>query len=99
LTAYQKISDNVAWVKIDLSKTDFIPLKRKEILSSGSIEDFIEEVAPVFNNITTLLDCITCDKCKLHAKLQVNSLFTKIFSFLDFQLLLESFTQITKKLI
>ena len=35
-----------------------------------SEQQFINKIKPVFYNITRILDCVTCEKCTLHGKLQ-----------------------------
>ena len=45
-----------------------------------------EEFQEHFKNITRVMDCVTCDKCKLWGKLQVTrSIINKVVELCDFK--------------
>lgn len=54
--------------------TNFKAINENQILSTVTKEEFSSQVQPIFFNITKLVDCVTCEKCKLHGKLQFNGM-------------------------
>lgn len=60
---------------IDISiKTWEEPFQENNMLELTSKEQFISNIKPVFYNITRILDCVTCEKWRLHGKLQFTGL-------------------------
>lgn len=53
---------------------EFKSLNEDRLLTSVSKQEFASQVQPHFFNITRLIDCVTCEKCKLHGKLQFNGM-------------------------
>ena len=59
---------------------------RKELMSTGDGEDFenffdfdhgrLDQLKMRFRNISQIIDCVSCQKCKLHGKLQIYGLAT-----------------------
>ena len=52
----------------------FVPLKDNDLYKPIKKQNFVDLIHPVFLNITRLLNCVTCEKWKLHGKLQFNGL-------------------------
>ncbi|CAI2369968.1 unnamed protein product [Moneuplotes crassus] len=50
------------------------PFKEDNLLTQWTKEQFISTIKPVFYNITKIIDCIPCEKCKLYGKLQFTGL-------------------------
>ncbi|CAI2365833.1 unnamed protein product [Moneuplotes crassus] len=54
--------------------TEFVPLTEDEIYHTDDKSDFIQKAKPSFQALAQLVDCIPCDKCKVHAKLELSGL-------------------------
>lgn len=50
------------------------PFKERDFFQTISEQEFIAQVKPQFQNITRILDCVPCEKCRLHGKLQFTGL-------------------------
>ncbi|CAI2383093.1 unnamed protein product [Moneuplotes crassus] len=50
------------------------PFKEDNFLTQWTKDQFISTIKPVFYNITKIIDCIPCEKCKLYGKLQFTGL-------------------------
>lgn len=56
---------------IELSiNTCEVPYQQNNLFELMDEGEFISNIKPVFYNITRILDCVTCEKCRLHGKLQ-----------------------------
>ncbi|CAI2370118.1 unnamed protein product [Moneuplotes crassus] len=50
------------------------PFREENMFTQWTKEQFTNTIKPVFYNITRILDCVTCEKCKLYGKLQFTGL-------------------------
>ncbi len=50
------------------------PFSEQNFFKEITEREFIEQVKPQFHNITKILDCVPCEKCRLHGKLQFTGL-------------------------
>jgi hypothetical protein len=54
-----------------LSKACPVPFDEGLLWSSGGSEPLKHELRTAFHNITRMLDCVGCEKCKMHGKLNI----------------------------
>ncbi len=47
-----------------------------QIESKSEREEFMKEIRTKFNNISRVLDCVGCEKCRLNGKVQIKGLRT-----------------------
>ena len=50
------------------------PFKEQSFFQKIHEQQFVEQIQPHFYNITKILDCVPCEKCRLHGKLQFTGL-------------------------
>ncbi|CAI2362017.1 unnamed protein product [Moneuplotes crassus] len=50
------------------------PFLADKLFEAFPKQEFIKKIKPIFYNITKILDCVTCEKCKLYGKLQFTGL-------------------------
>jgi hypothetical protein len=48
----------------------------ERILFQESDEEFLDDIQRRFYNISRIMDCISCDRCRLNGKVQVRGLAT-----------------------